>query len=76
VLTLPCRLSLYRCADSVLLCWTFTAILNLQEQLMEQTVAQTADSSGRLPPDALKTLLMLQAQAAGGPLQADRLLQR
>jgi hypothetical protein len=35
-----------------------------------------ADSSGRLPPDALKELLELHRRAAGGPLQADHLLRK
>lgn len=47
-----------------------------QEQLQAQQVPQVSDSSGRLPPDALRQLLELQAQASGGPLQADALLHK
>lgn len=68
---LPCTALVTYCpAGPILLCSA------LQEELQQQTVAQLADSSGRLPPDALRSLLMLQAEAAGGPLQADRLLER
>jgi hypothetical protein len=45
-----------------------------QEQLQAQQVPQVSDSSGRLPQDALRQLLELQVQAAGGPLQAEALL--
>lgn len=47
-----------------------------QEQLQAQQVPQMSDSSGRLPPDALRQLLELQAQASGGPLQAEALLHK
>lgn len=54
----------------------FNFVCCLQEQIAEQHVAQVSDSSGRLPPDALRQLLELQAQAAGGPLKADQLLSK
>lgn len=47
-----------------------------QEQLNQQHVAVLADTRGRLPSDALKELLRLQAQANGGQLQAEHLLQK
>lgn len=51
--------------------------LHTQEQLRQQHVPQVQDSSGRLPPDALRELLQLQAQTEGAPLQAaQRLLQK
>lgn len=50
--------------------------LHVQEELLKATTPQVADSSGRLPPEGFKQLLELQAQATGGPLQAEQLLSK